>query len=111
MNPKGLGTDLVDRNVDVLVICIVMTHRNVLALGKPQRIHKPVHNTFELRSFEAPIARVKGNDEVIRPLAACPRVLCLDGIDELAGEFEVVCSAHPWQIYGVEPGCSRLGAS
>jgi hypothetical protein len=57
--PKGLGVDLVDRDVDVLVIGIVMTHRDVLVLGKPQRIHKPIHNVLELRSFEAPIVGVK----------------------------------------------------
>jgi hypothetical protein len=59
MNPKGLRMDLVDRNVDVLVIGIVVTHRDVLVLRKPQSIHKPFHNLWKLFSFEAPIARVK----------------------------------------------------
>jgi len=51
--------DLVDRNVDVLVIGVAMTHRYVLVLGKPQRIHKSIHNLLELVSFEAPILGVK----------------------------------------------------
>ena len=59
VDPKGLGVDFVDRNVDVLVIRIVVAHRNVLMLGKPQSIHKPIHNSLELLSFEAPIVGVK----------------------------------------------------
>jgi hypothetical protein len=59
VNPKGFGVDLVDRNVDVLVIGIVVTHCDVLVFGKPQRIHKPFHNLLKLFSFEAPIVEVK----------------------------------------------------
>ena len=59
MNPKGLRVDLVDRDVDVLVIGVAVTHRDVLVLGKPQGIHKPFHNLLELSSFEAPIVGVK----------------------------------------------------
>jgi hypothetical protein len=59
MNPEGLGVDLVDRNMDVLVIRIVVTHREVLVLGEPERIHKPFHSLLELASFEAPIVGVK----------------------------------------------------
>jgi hypothetical protein len=51
--------DLVDRNMDVLVIRIVVTHREVLVLGEPERIHKPFHSLLELASFEAPIVGVK----------------------------------------------------
>ena len=58
-DPKGLGVDLVDRNVDVLVIGIVVTHCDVLVLGKPESIRKPFHNSLELLSFEAPIVGVK----------------------------------------------------
>jgi hypothetical protein len=59
VNAKGLGVDLVDGDVDVLVIGIVVTHRDVLVLGKAQSIHKAFHNLLELPSFEAPIVRVK----------------------------------------------------
>jgi hypothetical protein len=59
VNPKGLGMDLVDRDVDVLVIGIVVTHRDVLVLGKPQSIHEASHNPLKLLSFEAPIVGVK----------------------------------------------------
>ena len=59
MNPKRLRVDLVDGHVDVLVIRIVVAHRDVLVLGKPQRIHKSIHNLLELVSFEAPIVGVK----------------------------------------------------
>jgi hypothetical protein len=59
MNPKRLGVNLVDRNMDVLVIRIVVTHGDVLVLGKPQGIHKAIHNLLELPSFEAPIVGVK----------------------------------------------------
>jgi hypothetical protein len=59
MNPKGLGVDLVDRNVDVLVIGVAVTHSDVLVLGKPQRIDEFVDNLLELPSFEAPIFGVK----------------------------------------------------
>jgi hypothetical protein len=82
--------DLVDRNVDVLVVRVAVAHGDVLVLGKPQRIHKPVHNLLELLSFEAPILGVKRDDEVIRALAPGAGVLWLDGVDELAGELEVV---------------------
>jgi hypothetical protein len=58
-HPKGLGVDLVDRNVDVLVVRIAVAHRDILVLGKPQRIHKPIHNVLELLSFKAPIVGVK----------------------------------------------------
>ena len=51
--------DLVDRDVDVLVISIVVTHRDVLVLRKPQSIHEPLHNLLKLRSFEAPVVGVK----------------------------------------------------
>jgi hypothetical protein len=59
VNPKGLGVDLVDRDVDVFVIGIVVTHRDVLVLGKPQSIHEPFHNLSELVSVEAPIVGVE----------------------------------------------------
>ena len=50
--------DLVDRDVDVLVIGVVVTHREVLVLGKPQGI-QPFHNLLKLLSLEAPIIGVK----------------------------------------------------
>jgi hypothetical protein len=59
MNPKRLGVDFVDGNVDVLVIRIVVAHCEVLVLGKPQRIDEFVDNLLELPSFEAPIIGVK----------------------------------------------------
>ena len=59
MNPKRLRVDLVDGHVDVLVIRIVVAHRDVLVLGKPQRIDEFVDNLLELPSFEAPIVGVK----------------------------------------------------
>ena len=48
---------------------------------------------------------------MIGALAARAGVLHLDGVDESARELEVVCSADPWQIGGVEPGCARLDPS
>ena len=59
VNPKGLGVDLVDRDVDVLVIGVVVTHCDVLVFGEPQRIHKAFYNVLKLFSFEAPIVAVK----------------------------------------------------
>jgi len=59
VNPKGLGVDLVDRDVNVLVVRIAVAHGNVLVLGKPQRIHKAFHNLLELLSFETPVVGVK----------------------------------------------------
>ncbi len=59
VNPKGLGVDLVDCDVDVLVIGIAVTHRDVLVLGKPQSFHKSIHNLLELLSFEAAIVGVR----------------------------------------------------
>jgi len=59
VNPNGLRVDLVDRNVDVLVVRIAVTDRDVLVLGKPQAIHKPFHNLLKLFSFESPIIGVK----------------------------------------------------
>ena len=110
-NPKRLWMDLVDRDVDVLVVRIVVTHRDVLVIGKPQHIHKPIHNPLKLVSFEAPIVGVKRDDEVIGALAACPSVLRLDGVDERTRKLEVISSADAWQIGGVKPGSARLGAS
>jgi hypothetical protein len=45
--------------MDVLVIRIVVAHRDVLVLGKPQRMRKSIHNLLELPSFQAPIVGVK----------------------------------------------------
>ncbi|MGB8331504.1 MAG: hypothetical protein WCE62_15365 [Polyangiales bacterium] len=59
VNPKRLGVDLVDSDVDVLVVRIAVAHREVLVFGNPQAIHKPFHNLLELLSFEAPIVWVK----------------------------------------------------
>ena len=59
MNPKGLRMDLVDRDVDVFVIGVAVTHGNVLVLSKPQRTHESIHNLLELLSFEPPIVGVK----------------------------------------------------
>jgi hypothetical protein len=103
--------DLVDRHVDVLVIGIAVAHRDVLVLGEPQRIDEFVDNQLELPSFEAAIVGVERNDEVIRALAAGPRVLHLDRLDERTRKLEVASSANPRQVGGVEPSGSRLGAS
>ena len=59
MNPKRLGVELVDGDVDMLVLGIAVAHRNVLVLGKPQSIDEVVDNLLELPSFEAPIFGVK----------------------------------------------------
>jgi hypothetical protein len=50
-------------------------------------------NLLELVSFEAPILGVKRDDEVIRALAPGAGVLCLGGVDEPAGELEVIGAA------------------
>jgi len=103
--------DLIDRDVDVLVIGIVVTNCDVLVLGKPQRIQKAFRNLLKLLSFEASIVRVERDDEVIRALAAGAGTLRLDGVDELAGQLEVVFAADPRQIGGVKPRGAGLGAS
>ncbi len=51
--------DLVDRDVDVLVIGIAVTHGDVLVFGEPQSIHEPFHNLLKLLSRESPIVGVK----------------------------------------------------
>jgi hypothetical protein len=51
--------DLVDRDVDVRVIGVAVTHCDVLVFGEPQRIHESVHNLLKLFSFEVPIVAVK----------------------------------------------------
>jgi len=43
----------------MLVVGVAMTHRYVLVLGKPQSIHKSIHNLLELLLFEVPIAGIK----------------------------------------------------
>ena len=48
---------------------------------------------------------------MIRALASGAGVLRLDGIDELAGELEVVSSADSRQVGGVEPSGTWLGGS
>jgi hypothetical protein len=51
--------DLVDRDVDVLVIGVAVTYREVLVFGEPQSIHEPFHNLLKLPSRESPILGVK----------------------------------------------------
>jgi hypothetical protein len=48
---------------------------------------------------------------VIRTLASGAGVLCLDGVDELTGELEVVLAADPRQIGRVKPSGAGLGVS
>ena len=48
---------------------------------------------------------------MIRALVSGAGVLRLDGVDELAGELEVVFPGDPRQIGGVEPCGARLGLS
>ena len=111
MIPKRLRMDLVDRDVDVLVIGVVVTDCDVLVSAEPQSLHEPFHNLLKLFSFEAPIVGVKRDDEVIRALGPGAGVLDLDRVDELAGELQVVFPADPRQIGGVEPRGARLGLS
>jgi len=84
VNPEGLRVDFVDRNVDVLVIRVVVAHRDVLVLGKPQSIRKSIHDVLELLSLEAPIVGVKGDHEVVGALAARAGVLRLNRLNESA---------------------------
>jgi hypothetical protein len=109
MNPKRLAVDFVGGNVDVLVIGIVVPHREVLVLGKSRRIDEFVDNLLELPSLEAPITEVKRDDEVIRALAAGPRDLRLNHLDERARKLEVVSSPDAWPIGGAKPGGTRPG--
>ena len=48
---------------------------------------------------------------MVGALAARPRVLRLDRLDERTRKLDVVSSADAWQIGGVKPGGARLGAS
>jgi len=66
---------------------------------------------LKLLWFEALIVGVKRDDEVIRTLASGAGVLCLDGVDELAGELEVVGPGDARKIRCEEPGGARLGVS
>jgi hypothetical protein len=111
VNAEGLRMDLVDGNVDVLVICVVVTHRDVLVIGKPQSLHEVLHNTPELVPVEASVFGIKSDDEVIGTVAAGAGVLRVHRLDELAGELQVVRLGHTRKIGGQEPGRPRLVAS
>ena len=59
MNPKGLRVDLVDRNVDVLVIFVVVANGDVLVLGEAESIDEVFHNALELLRIQASILGMK----------------------------------------------------
>ena len=106
VNPKGLWVDLVDCYMHVLVVFVVVTDGDVLVPGKPQSLHKAFHNTPELVPVEASVFWVKRHDEVVGTCFPCPCILRLDGLDESAGELDVVGRGHTREIGSQEPGCS-----
>jgi hypothetical protein len=59
MNPKGLRVDLVDRNVDVLVIFVVVANGDVLVLGEAESIDEVFQNALELLRIQASILGMK----------------------------------------------------
>jgi len=59
MNPKGLRVDLVDRNVDVLMIFVVVANGDVLVLGEAESIDEVFHNALELLRIQASILGMK----------------------------------------------------
>ena len=59
MNPKGLRVDLVDRNVDVLVVFVVVANGDVLVLGEAESIDEVFHNALELLRIQASILGMK----------------------------------------------------
>jgi hypothetical protein len=100
VNPKGLRVDLVDGYMNVLVVFVVVTRGDVLVPRKPQRLHQVFDNTPELVPVEAPVFRVKGDDHVIRAVAARAGVLRVQGLDESARELEVAGPGHARKIGG-----------
>jgi len=59
VNPKGLGVDLVDRHVDVLVVFVVVANGDVLVLGEAESIHEVLHNALELLRIQTSILGMK----------------------------------------------------
>lgn len=106
MNPEALGMDLVDGHVNVFVVLVVVAGGDVLVVREPQRVDKVLHNMPELRPVEASVFWVKRDDEVVGAGFACPSILRLDGLDESAGELDVVGRGHTREIGSQEPGCS-----
>ena len=55
---------------------------------------------------EASVFWVERDDEVVGAGFPCPCILRLDGLDESAGELDVVGRGHTREIGSQEPGCS-----
>ena len=106
MNPEGARMDLVDGHVNVFVGFVVVASGDVLVLRKPQGVDEAFHNMPELLPVEASVFRVERDDEVGGAGFPCSCILRLDGLDESAGELDVVGRGHTREIGSQEPGCS-----
>jgi hypothetical protein len=102
--------DLVDGHVNVLVVFVAVAHRDVLVLREPKDVDQTFHNVPELLPVEAAVLGMKRDDEVIGALAARAGVLGLDGLDQPAGELDVLGGGHTGEVSGEEPGGSGIGA-
>ena len=80
-------------------------------LRKPQGVDEGLDNMAELLPIEASIFWVKRDDEVIGAVAAPARILRLDGLDQPAGELDVVGAGYAGKVGGEKPCCSRVDTS
>lgn len=106
MNAKGLWVDLVDSHMDVFVVLVVVAGGDVVVVREPQRVDKVLHDAPSLPPVETSVVWVERDDEVVGAGFACPSILRLDGLDESAGELDVVGRGHTREIGSQEPGCS-----
>ena len=110
MEPKALRMDLVDGHVKVFVVLVVVAGGNVLVLRKSQGVHEAFHNMAEFLALKASIFLVKRDDKMVGAVLACAGILRLDGLDQVAGELDVVGGGYAGEVGGEEPCCSRVVA-
>jgi len=110
VEPKALRMDLVDGHVKVFVVLVVVAGGNVLVLRKSQGVHEAFHNMAEFLALKASIFWVKRDDKMVGAVLACAGILRLDGLDQVAGELDVVGGGYAGEVGGEEPCCSRVVA-
>ena len=72
MDFERLRMNLVHRNMDVLVLLFAVADRDVLVFLEPRRPHGPANDVLKLRRRQAPVLRVKRDDEMVGPVSPWP---------------------------------------
>ena len=111
VDPQRLWMNLVHGHVKMLVLLLAMANRDVLVFLEPGRPHGPADNALEFRRAQAPVLRVKRDDEMVGLVALRPQIAFLQQLHDVDGKLSVLTAIEAGEVPGHVPSAPLLALS